>query len=94
MIKARLIGVVLLPLLLADCSTNQYTNFAKLSEEELFNYNLQRPFMERVYCFRQSHIRSHIPTMRCMEVREFVNENNSITIDKLNVINSGRPIFQ
>lgn len=74
-------------LLTAGCATNTL-NFATMSEEELYAYNLDQPLMKRVLCREERTTSSFIRKRRCATVEELVAQNTDSVL-ALDVLNYG-----
>ncbi|MFM1895047.1 MAG: hypothetical protein RLZZ385_121 [Pseudomonadota bacterium] len=70
--------------LISACNSGQ-PNFYRMTEEELYTYNLGKPLLDKVYCYERREARSWIPRTRCQTVEEIADENvsNASRIDVL-----------
>jgi len=63
-----------LPLLVtvAGCVASDTPNFNRMTEEEIFAYNLDQPLMKKIYCFEENETSTFIRRRRCMTVENYV----------------------
>ncbi|MBT8147276.1 MAG: hypothetical protein KJN90_10520 [Gammaproteobacteria bacterium] len=67
------IPLLLTILLLASaCATESQRNFLKMTEEEIYVYNMDKPLMEKVYCFEERQTSTYIRRRQCMTVENYV----------------------
>jgi hypothetical protein len=89
-IRILLLG---LTLAVAACGTNTRPDFLSMSEEEIFAYNLEKPLMDKVYCFEERETSSYIRRRKCMTVEDYVDRTQK-AVDKLYTLQpSGPGIF-
>ena len=96
--KIASITLVLSALLFTACSTNTRPNFVQMTEEEIYVYNMERPLMEKVYCFEEQQTSTYIRRRQCMTVENYVYrlERAALALDVLqpttgySAIRSGR----
>ena len=74
--------------LIAVGCTSSPTNFASMSEEELYAYNMDRPILEQVYCRVEKTTSSFIRKRRCATVQQLVDQVNNSTM-ALDVLDYG-----
>ena len=61
-----------LALLLVACATETQQNFLKMTEEEIYVYNMDKPLREKIYCFEEKQTSSFIRRRQCMTVEDYV----------------------
>ena len=59
-------------LLVSACATDPRPNFLNMTEEEIYVYNMERPLMEKVYCFEERQTSTYIRRRQCMTVENYV----------------------
>jgi hypothetical protein len=69
--KYRLLLIPTL-LLVVACNTGPRPNFMRMTEEEIYVYNIGKPLMEKVYCFEEKQTSTYIRRRQCMTVEDYV----------------------
>ncbi len=54
------------------CSTSNRPNFLRMSEEEIYIYNMNKPLMDKIYCFEEKQTSTFIRRRQCMTVEDYV----------------------
>lgn len=80
-------SLAVITLFTASCATDTI-NFATMSEEELFAYNLDQPIMKRVLCREERSTSSFIRKRRCATVEDLVAQYTD-SVMSLDVLNFG-----
>lgn len=72
----KIISVTLLfstVLLVSACaSSDPRPDFLRMTEEEIYVYNMERPLMEKIYCFEERQTSTYIRRRQCMTVEDYV----------------------
>jgi len=70
--SVALMAILLTPL--AACSTGERTVSRSLSDQEVYQYNLDKPLREKIYCYERTRTGSRIPRRTCMTVADYMDE--------------------
>lgn len=84
---SKLLTLLFASAVLMACGTMP-THFAGMSEEELYAYNLSKPFPEQIICQEEKTTSSYIRKRRCQTVQQFINERANSDM-ALNVLDYG-----
>lgn len=61
--------------LLSSCSSNGPLSFDRMSEEQIHAYNVGKPVLEQIYCYKRTVTGSHINQRHCDKVINIVNDS-------------------
>jgi len=81
-------------LLVSACASEPRQNFVRMTEEEIYAYNMERPLMEKIYCFEERQTSTYIRRRQCMTVEDYVYrlERAALALDVLQP-STGTPAF-
>ena len=74
------------------CGTSDRPNFMQMTEEEIYVYNMDKPLMDKIYCFEEKQTSTFIRRRQCMTVESYVYrlERAALALDVLQPT-TGRP---
>ncbi|MCB1671678.1 MAG: hypothetical protein R3F41_06320 [Gammaproteobacteria bacterium] len=64
--------LLMLAVLLAGCVSSSRLNFEKMSEQEIYAYNLDQPLLKKIYCYEDSGTGSYIRRRNCVTVEDYM----------------------
>jgi len=81
-------------LLVSACASEPRPNFIRMTEEEIYVYNMERPLMEKIYCFEERQTSTYIRRRQCMTVEDYVYrlERAALALEVLQPA-TGQPAF-
>ena len=93
----KITGIVLILstlLLVSACAVNNRQNFLRMTEEEIYVYNMDKPLMDKIYCFEERQTSTYIRRRQCMTVEDYVYrlEQAALALDVLQPT-TGVPAF-
>ena len=69
---SRIASLFVTLFLVSACATEPRQNFLNMTEEEIYVYNMEKPLMEKIYCFEERQTSTFIRKRQCMTVEQYV----------------------